>query len=205
MKRRQKKKETKKEEGKFTSSDTNINQMKTNQDGATSVADVEFEENLKLIENFISLNGNDVRNCSWNTLKSLLRGSHIVKNEFMFRECLDKGCELIQSDNIFDAISLMELYGLDQKWCDKMVDVIVDNFYVTKTEGWCKVILSCPKTMSFIQHFLLQKTSRSSERLPTRRNCVKRKRRDMLFVVDDGSENETCEIQEKMSSTGLEK
>lgn len=114
---------------------------------------------------------------TWRSLMQLLHDSHLENKEFILRDCFQKGAPLIDADNIFEAIITLEAtHRLEQTWLDRLVDILGDCMYLTKTQEWSDAILSCPRTMSFLQHFLIQKMRREKVRVPTaRRNGVKRK------------------------------
>ena len=114
---------------------------------------------------------------TWSSLIQLIHDCHLENNEFLLRDCLQKGAPLIDVDNIFEAIVTLETtQRLEQSWLDRLVDILSDSMYLTKTDEWSDVIVSCPRTMSFLQHFLIQKMRREKVRVPTaRRNGVKRK------------------------------
>jgi hypothetical protein len=114
---------------------------------------------------------------TWSSLVQLLHDSHLENNEFLLRDCFQKGAPLIDSENIFEAIVTLETtHRLEQSWLDRLVEILSDNMCLTKTEEWSDAILSCPRTMAFLQHFLIQKMRREKIRVPTaRRNGVKRK------------------------------
>lgn len=125
-------------------------------------------------DGYYTLDGRRVH--TWSSLVELVHVSHFEKDEFMLRDSFQKATSLISVDNFFQAISTMESVRLDQLWLDKLVNVVRHNMDLTKTETWSDAILSYPKTMAFLQHFLIQDILRKKVRVPnTRRYCVKRK------------------------------
>ena len=56
------------------------------------------------------------------------------------------------------------------------MDILKTNMNITKSDEWSAAIMECPKTMAYLQHFLIQNMRREKVRLPNhRRNCMKRK------------------------------
>ena len=125
-------------------------------------------------DGYYTLDGKQVH--SWSSLNDLLHVSHFEKDEFQIRDSFHKASALINQENIFEAIETMESVRFDQLWIDRIVDLIKDDMSLTRTDEWSEAIFNCPKTMSVLQHFLIQRMRKEKVRIPTaRRNGIKRK------------------------------
>uniref|UniRef100_A0A7M5WVB3 Uncharacterized protein n=1 Tax=Clytia hemisphaerica TaxID=252671 RepID=A0A7M5WVB3_9CNID len=125
-------------------------------------------------DGFYTLDGKQVH--SWSSLNDLLHVSHFENDEFQIRDSFHKASALINNENIFEAIETMEKVRFDQLWIDRIVELIKDDMSLTRTNEWSEAIFNCPKTMSVLQHFLIQRMRKEKVRIPTaRRNGIKRK------------------------------
>ena len=125
-------------------------------------------------DGYYTLDGRQIH--TWQSLLGSLHVSHFENDEFQLRDSFQKASSLIAIGNIFEAIATMETIRLEQLWLDKLVEVVKKNMSITKTEEWSEAIMNCPKTMAFLQHFLIQNMRKEKVRLPnSRRYGLKRK------------------------------
>lgn len=103
------------------------------------------------------LDTNEIKAFDWSKVLGLLKMCHFYGVDHMFEVYLEHGKNLIQQNNVVQAIEFMETYGYQQPWCDCITQQLLSYPNIFNTQDWKDSIKKFPQTQSQVQYWYIKK------------------------------------------------
>lgn len=94
---------------------------------------------------------NTIQNITWEELVKLLKMAHFFQCDVILKVLYNLGKMLINQQNIYEAISLMEILSFDH-WHSRCIDILrsCNMRQLTETEDWKNTMDRHPKRVAMI-------------------------------------------------------
>ena len=112
--------------------------------------------NTQTVQYFIrslqgQLDDNEVKTFNWEQAVNLLKMFHFYDVENMYETVLQHATNLIQQNNVVEAVEYMETFGFIESWCAKIVANLASYRNILQTQAWKDSILKYPVTQAQVQ------------------------------------------------------
>uniref|UniRef100_A0A7M5VBN3 BTB domain-containing protein n=1 Tax=Clytia hemisphaerica TaxID=252671 RepID=A0A7M5VBN3_9CNID len=99
----------------------------------------------------------EVKSFDWKCVMEILKMFHFYEVDHMYDIFLKQAIQLMSNELIVEAVHFMEIYGFQESWCTRMVDLLYNNPATFNTQEWKDSILKCPHTQSRLQAFYIKR------------------------------------------------